>query len=227
MLNPLYLLLILPGLLGWYAQKRVRDIYEEYGAVSNQEEVDGIEAAHRLLATSGLQGVVVERTPGHLTDHYDPQKNTLRLSDGIAHGRSLTALSVVAHEVGHASQDAQGYRLLKVRSWMAHRVGALAQWSSIIFVGGMLFGNQLLMGLGGLLLFGMLIFALVTLPVERDASRRASVALEQAGLISAEEKKDVDKVLRGAAFTYLAGLGKRLGTFLFFVAVVGAARGAG
>ncbi len=83
MLNPLYLLLILPGLLGWYAQKRVRDIYERYNAVPNQKGVDGVEAANHLLAQYGLQTVVVERTPGHLTDHYDPQKKVLRLSDGV------------------------------------------------------------------------------------------------------------------------------------------------
>jgi Zn-dependent membrane protease YugP len=227
MLNPLYLLLILPGLLGWYAQKRVRDIYERYGEVPNQKGADGVEIARSLLTQHGLQAITVERTPGHLTDHYDPQKKVLSLSDGVANGRSITALGIVAHEVGHAVQDAQGYRFMQARTWLAQRVGVLAQWSSFIFVGGMLFGNQMLMALGGVLLFGMLVFSLVALPVERDASRRALASLEQAGLTNPEEKKGVKKVLKGAAFTYLAGIGQRLGTFLFFVAVVGAARGAG
>jgi Zn-dependent membrane protease YugP len=146
---------------------------------------------------------------------------------GFAHGSSITALGIVAHEVGHAAQDAQGYRFLLAHNWLAKRVSVLAKWSSFIFVGGMLFGNQLLMALGGMLLFGMLVFSAVTLPMERDASRRALAALEQARLNNPEEKKGVEKVLRGAAFTYLAGLSQRLGTFLFFVAVVGAARGAG
>lgn len=227
MLNPLYLLLILPGFLGWYAQKRVRDIYEKYSEIPNQKGADGVETARYLLAQRGLQGVAVERTPGHLTDHYDPQKKVLRLSDGIAHGRSITALGIVAHEVGHAVQDAQGYRFMQVHTWLAQRVSVVAQWSSFIFVGGMLFGNQLLMTLGGMLVFGMLVFSVVTLPMERDASRRALASLEQAGWINSEEKKGVERVLRGAAFTYLAGIGQRVGTFLFFVAVVGAAWGAG
>jgi Zn-dependent membrane protease YugP len=223
--NPLYLLLIVPALLGLYAQRRVRAIYEQYGASPNGLGVSGLEAAKRLLSHHGLTQVDIERTPGHLTDHYDPRAKVLRLSDGVAHGQSVTALGIVAHEVGHAVQDAEGYRLMRARTFLAHRVGQMTQWSSFIFIGGMLFGVPILMGLGGVLLAGLTLFALVTLPVERNASERALVSLQQTGLTETEETEGARRVLRAAALTYLAGLGQRLGTFLFFVVVIAAALG--
>jgi uncharacterized protein len=224
-INPVYLLLIGSALLAWYAQARVRQVHERFGAVENSKGASGVEVAQALLAYHGLTDVKVERTPGHYTDHYDPQANLLRLSDGVAHGCSLTSLGIVAHEVGHAVQDAEGYHFMRVRSFLAQRVGAMTQWSSLIFVGGMLFGIPSLMVLGGVLLAGLTIFSLVTLPVERNASDRALASLKQAGLAMAEELDAVRQVLRAAAFTYLTALGQRLATFLFFVVVVGAARG--
>ena len=223
--NPLYLLLILPALLGWFAQVRVRKIYDKHGASTNSREVSGLEAAKRLLAHHGLTQVAIERTPGHLTDHYDPQSKTLRLSDGVANGKSVTALGIVAHEVGHAAQDAQGYRFMQVRTALARRVSQVTQWSSLVFVGGMLFGISILMALGGVMLAGLILFSLVTLPVERNASNRALESLTQAQLAATGEIQEVRQVLRAAAFTYLAGVGQRLGTFLFFVIAVAAARG--
>lgn len=223
--NPMYLLIIGSALLAWYAQARVRQVHEKYAAVENSRAISGQDAARALLAFHKLVDVKVERTPGHYTDHYDPQANVLHLSDGVANGRSLTALGIVAHEVGHATQDAEGYRFMQIRTFLAQRVGAMTQWSSLIFVGGMLFGIPTLMGLGGLLLAGLAIFSLVTLPVERNASDRALASLNAAGLALAEELDPVGQVLRAAAFTYLAALGQRLATFLFFVVVVAAARG--
>jgi Zn-dependent membrane protease YugP len=223
--NPLYLLLIVPALLGWYAQERVRKIYEKQGAQPNSLGVSGLEVAKYLLSHYGLAHVAIERAEGHLTDHYDPQSKRLRLSDGVANGRSVTALGIVAHEVGHAVQDAEGYRFVQVRTSLARRVSQVTQWSSFIFVGGMLFGIPILMGLGGVMLAGLTLLALVTLPVERNASDRALASLKQMGLADAEEVQGVRHVLRAASFTYLAALGQRLATFLFFVVAVAAARG--
>jgi hypothetical protein len=224
--NPLYLLLILPALLGWYAQTRVRDVYEKFADRPNKCGVSGQEAAKSLLAYHRLAGVAVERTSGHLTDHYDPQEKKLRLSDGVANGKSITSLGIVAHEVGHAAQESEGYHFMRLRTQMAGRLSQLTQWTSFAFLGGMLFSIPILMALSALILAALVIFSVVTLPVERNASDRALASLEQTGLAQAEEREGVRQVLRAAAFTYLAGLGQRLATFLLFVMVIGMSRGA-
>lgn len=223
-MNALYLILIVPALLAWFAQARVRQVYEKYGAQDNNRGVSGLEVARQLLAHHGLTGVEIDRAPGHLTDHYDPESRTLRLSDGVANASSVTSLGIVAHEVGHAVQDAEGYRFMRLRTDMGRRLGVATQWSGFVFLGGMLFGIPLLMALGGVLLAGMAVFSLVTLPVERNASDRALEMLEQTGL-AAEKREGVRQVLRAAALTYLTALGQRLASFLFFAAVVGAALG--
>lgn len=226
-MSPLYLLLILPALLGWYAQSRVRRVYDEHWKQSNSHGSTGLDVARHLLAHHELNNVSVEQAEGHLTDHYDPQTRTLRLSDAVAHGSSVTAMGIVAHEVGHAVQDAEGYRFMRVHTTAANRLSAVAQWSSLIFLGGMVFGIPLLMALGGALLAAMVVFSMITLPVERNASDRALKMLEQTGLSSVAERQGVNKVLRSAAFTYVGALAQRLGFFLMFVVVIGVARGMG
>jgi uncharacterized protein len=226
-MNPLYLLLILPALLGWYAQSRVRRSYDEYGKRPSSRGSTGLEVARHLLAHHGLNEVGVERAEGHLADHYDPQTKTLHLSDAVANGSSVTSMGIVAHEVAHAVQDAEGYRFMRVRTTAANRLSVAAQWSSFIFLGGMVFGNPLLMALGGGLLAAMVIFSVITLPVERNASDRALKMLEQTGLASVAERQGVEKVLRSAAFTYVGALAQRLGSFLMFVVVIGVVRGMG
>ncbi len=223
--NPLYLLLLVPMLLAWWSQAKVRQTYEKYNNQPNRRGYNGVDIARRLLVHYGLTDIRIERTSGYLTDHYDPQTNILRLSDGVANGRSLTSLGIVAHEVGHAAQDAQNYRFMRLRTFLAQRVGQVAGWSSIAFIGGWLLGIPVLMGLSGVILGGMLIFSLVTLPVERNASDRALKSLEATGLALAEEREGVRQVLRAAAFTYLAGLAQQLGRFLFFVVMVALAKG--
>jgi uncharacterized protein len=226
-MNPLYLLLIVPALLGWYAQSHVRRVYDEYGKRPSSRGSTGREVARYLLAHHGLNGMVIERAEGHLTDHYDPHTKTLRLSDAVATGSSVTSMGIVAHEVGHAVQDAEGYRFMRVRTTAANRLSVAAQWSSFIFLGGMVFGIPLLMALGGALLAAMVLFSVITLPVERNASDRALKMLEQTGLAGVAERQGVKKVLRSAAFTYAGALAQRLGSFLMFVVVIGVARGMG
>lgn len=221
--NPYYLLLLIPGFLAWKAQDQVRKVYEQYGEKPNRVGLNGMEAARRLLDHYGLTHVSVQKVPGHLTDHYDPQKKVLRLSDGVAGNSSVTSLGIVAHEVGHALQDAENYPFIRAHTFVAQRVSRLAQWGSVIFVGGMLFRITPLMILSGIFLAALLIFSLINLPLERNASNRALISLEQTGLAMGEEKDDVRRVLRSAAYTYLAGLSRQAGTFLFFVMMVGAA----
>lgn len=226
-MNPLYLLLIVPALVGWYGRSRMRRVYDEYGKRPNSRGSTGLEVARHLLAHHRLNDVAVERAKGNLTDHYDPQTKTLRLSEAVANGSSVTSMGIVAHEVGHAVQDAEGYRFMRVRTTAANRLSVAAQWSSFIFLGGMVFGIPLLMALAGALLAALVIFSVITLPVERNASDRALKMLEQSGLASVAERQGVKKVLRSAAFTYVGALARQLGSFLMFVAVIGVARGMG
>ncbi|MEW6569300.1 MAG: zinc metallopeptidase [Chloroflexota bacterium] len=215
--NPLYLLLIVPALLGWWAQARVRDIYRKYSEQRSLSGASGEVVAHKLLQAHNLGQVGVRRIQGTLTDHYNPQDESLNLTAATADGASVTAMGIVAHEVGHAVQDAEGYRLLQLRNTLAKPLGMAASLSSLVFIGGMFMGIPILRALGVLMLAGMTIFAIVTLPVERNASTRALAMLERSGLSSAEDRKGVRTVLRAAAFTYLAATGQRIANFLFFI----------
>jgi len=222
--NWVYMLLILPGLVAWWAQAKVRHIYEEYGGQPNTQGLSGLEVTQRLLAHHGLSGITIDRTEGHLTDHYDPRNDAIHLTDSVANTTSITAMGIAAHEVAHAVQEAEGYHVSRLRTALGHWVERGAQVSSLAFVGGMLFGIPILQLLAGALLALFALFSLVTLPVELHASRTAVRSLEASGLASAEDRQGVKRVLRSAALTYLTGLGRQLSNFLFFVAVVGAAR---
>jgi len=224
--SPLYWIFALPALLyGMYAQYKVNAAYSKYSRVRNARSVTGLDAAQRLLAVAGLSHVRVGQTSGQLTDHYDPRSKQLALSQGVADVPSVAALGVVAHEVGHAVQDAEGYRPLRWRGALVPAV-QVGSW-----VGPLLFIIGLALNLGrlpeiGLLLYSLtLVFALVTLPVERNASRRAVVLLEQSGLIqSAEEKAGVQSVLSAAALTYVALAVQALSSLLYYVTLLGGRR---
>lgn len=221
--NPWYLLLILTALGAWGVQALVRKAYQKYEVVPNRSGTTGLVAARSLLVHNGLYGVGVEQAQGTFTDHYNPQTRTLHLSHDILNGTSVTALGIVAHEVGHAAQHAEGYRFIELRTKLAGPVGWLARLSPLVFVGGFMYGITALMALGGLMLLSQVIFALVTLPVEWDASRRASAMLEKTGMVEPAEREGIDRVLRSAGLTYLTSFGRRLASFVFFAVVLGAA----
>lgn len=223
--NPIYLLLLIPMLLAWYSHVKVRKTYQQYDEQPNRGGLNGVEIANSLLGYYQLSGIRIENISGYLTDHYDPQTNVLRLSDRVARGSSVTALGIVAHEVGHAAQDAENYHFMRLRTFLGKRVGLITQWSSIAFIGGWIFGIPVLMAMSGMILLGMFIFSVVTLPVERNASYRALQSLEETGLAAEEERKGVRAVLRAASFTYLTNVVQRLGSFLFLVVMVAVARG--
>ncbi len=214
--DPLYMVFALPALLlGLYAQWKVQAAYERWGRVPAR--LTGAEAARRLLQAAGLGEVRLEGVPGHLTDHYDPATKTLRLSAGVAGVPSVAALAVAAHEVGHALQDAEGYWGLRVRGALVPAVNFGSWLGPVLFVVGVLLRSVDLVWLGVVLFSGAAVFALVTLPVEVDASRRALALLEGSGLLgTAAERAGAREVLGAAALTYVAALAQALSTLAYY-----------
>lgn len=210
--DPLYLILALPGiLLGLFAQWRVRSAFSTYSDVGLRRGLSGAETAAVILQVKGIRNVRIEPTDGFLSDHYDPSTKTLRLSPDVFAGRSVAAAGIAAHEVGHAIQDAEGYAPLRLRS----NIVPLLSFTSplavpLIFIGSMLaaMGTATLGTLAmqiGVALFGLVVlFQLVTLPVEFDASRRALAALEDGRIVYPDEIGGARAVLGAAALTYVA-----------------------
>lgn len=224
-----YLLYWLPGfILVLLAQWWVKSTHKKWSQVNNNSGVTGAEAAQRLMQYGGIGDVGLDGVPGHLTDHYDPRDRTLHLSQGVAQGRSVAALAIAAHEIGHAVQDKQGYLPLRFRSALvpAVNIGSnLGIW--LLIIGIFLrsaFGTQLAwLGLG---LFALgAIFSLATLPVELNASSRARALLAQTGLVRSEqERRGVNAVLTAAAFTYVAALAAAILQLLYWVSVLAGGR---
>jgi Zn-dependent membrane protease YugP len=226
MFNPMYYLFALPALiLGLYAQYKVRNAYERYMKVRNVNNLTGIEAAQKLLAAAVLRNVPVQETPGTLSDHYDPRSKTLYLSTNVARVPSVAALGIVAHEVGHAIQDAEGYLPLKIRGGLVPVVQIGSWLGPILFIVGMFLVATPLSLIGLLLFAGTAVFSLVTLPVEYDASNRAVALLASSGTTAnLEEEQAVRKVLNGAALTYVAAAAQSISTILYYVFLLGGSR---
>lgn len=212
------LLLLLPGLMALFTQRGVASAFRRYDAVPNRAGVSGEWVAWRLLAEHGLTSVSVRRVEGTLSDHYDTAAAVLRLSAPVADRSSVAALAVAAHEVGHAVQEAQGFGFNRVRRRVGRVVARLSPFAAFFFLGGFLLGLLPLIVAGSAVLVLMAVFALATLPVEADASRRAVAALRRTGVAAPDEVTGVRAVLRAAALTYVAKLGWRLGMVLFLVA---------
>jgi Zn-dependent membrane protease YugP len=218
-----FLFAIPPLLLGLWAQNRMRSAYRKYSKVPSQSGVTGAVAARRLLDMNGLEHVAVEGIAGQLTDHYDPRSKTLRLSRDVFEGPSLAAVGVAAHEAGHALQDRDHYAPLRLRSAMVPavnigtRVGPILFFVSFLIAG--VLGNTL--AWVGIILFGLAaLFAVVTLPVEFNASRRAKQALVGEGILSADEVQGVDKVLDAAALTYVAAAAQAMAQLLYYISIM-------
>jgi Zn-dependent membrane protease YugP len=205
-------------LLGIYAQIKLSGTYGHYAQVPPTSGLSGAEAAREILDSAGLQAMPIEMVEGHLTDHYDPMKKALFLSEENYYGRSLSAVGVAAHEAGHALQHKAAYFPLHLRMAMVPVTNIATQASMFLFVFGMF------LGLAKFFLAGIIIYAittafqLVTLPVEFDASSRAKKQLEQLGLVRGEEEaRGVRKVLSAAAMTYVAAMVTSLLTLLYYV----------
>jgi len=217
--DPMYFVFALPALLlAFWAQMRVRSAYSKYLRVPNQRGITGLQAAQTMLSSHGLGHVSVEGTPGELTDHYDPRSKTLRLSQGVANSRSLAALSIVAHEVGHAVQDQTGYAPLKLRSGIVPMVTVSSYVGPVLFMIGLMFQTTGLAWAGLILFSASAFFAVLTLPVEMNASKRALLMLRTDGLVvQGTEEAAARQVLNAAALTYVAALMQVLSTLLYYV----------
>lgn len=224
--DPLYFLFILPGVvLALWAQMRVSSAYAEGSRVPARSGLSGAETAARIMRNGGVTGVRIERVAGELTDHYDPGQKVLRLSPDVYAGRSLAALGVAAHEAGHALQDATGYHGLVVRNLLVPVAGFGSSAFWLLILAGVLFHLAQLILLGILLFSATVVFQLVNLPVEFDASRRARQMLLSTGLVSLQEDETVGKVLNAAALTYVAATLTSVLTLLYYVFVFLGGRG--
>ena len=199
------MILVIPGLLlGLYAQFKVKSTFDRYSRIRTKSGLTAEQAARALLGRGGSANVTISRVNGSLTDHYDPRSNTLRLSDTVYGSDSVAAVGVAAHECGHALQEHDGYGLLKLRSALVPVVNIGSSLYLPIFMAGLLFSWEPLQ-MVGILCFGLtLLFSLVTLPVEINASKRALGMLE--GVLDAEELQGAKAVLSAAALTYLASV---------------------
>ena len=220
----IWLLLLVPLLLGLAAQGLVRSVFRRYATVANHSGVTGAEAARTLLDAHGLQRIRIESIPGFLSDHYDGQSKALRLSEAVADERSVSALGIAGHEVSHAYQDAEGSRTYRARQSIGVQLAQFAPWSTFFLIGGFWFGVPLFIVLSLIFVAGLVLFALATLPVEIGASHRALMLLQQTGLADPGEFREIRRVLRAAALTYVVGLLDRLGFFLVLLFVAEAAR---
>ena len=217
--DPMYLLFAMPALLlAMFAQWKVSSAYAKYTKVRNARNITGVQAADYLLRANGLN-LSVSGTPGQLTDHYDPRDKTLYLSQGVAQTPSVASLAIVAHEVGHAVQDSQGYAPMRFRAFLV-APASIGPWVGyIMFIIGIFLNFAGLVWLGIVFFSASLIFALATLPVEINASQRALAMLRSSALVGQGEVDAAQSVLTAAALTYVAAAAQALSTLLYYVFV--------
>lgn len=199
------MLVLIPALLlAMWAQVRVKSVFLRYSRVGSRKGITAASAARILLDRFGLSAVPVRAVGGSLTDHYDPRDKSLSLSESVYGSTSIAAIGVAAHEVGHAVQDSMDYSPLKLRNTIVPVVGIGSSLAFPLFFIGILFRGQTLMDLGILLFLGVIVFHLVTLPVEFDASSRALRVLGETGILSPDEIGGAGAVLKAASWTYIA-----------------------
>ena len=203
--DPTYILIIIAAVITLIAQMRVNSAFSKYSSVSSMSGLTGAQAAERILQAQGITDVIVQRVSGKLTDHYDPRNKTLNLSDAVFGSSSIAAIGVAAHECGHAIQHAKGYAPLSLRSALVPvaNLGSSLSWIFII-VGIIMSFNHTLIMVGIILFSAAVLFQLVTLPVEFNASSRALEQLETNGILYRDEVAQTRKVLSAAALTYVA-----------------------
>jgi Zn-dependent membrane protease YugP len=222
-LDPMYLLFIAPALvLSLWASASVRRNFKRYSRVPVATGLSGAEAARRLLDGAGLSDVSIERSKfGQLSDHYNPVSRSLHLSDAVYGSRSVAAIGVACHEAGHAIQHAGAYKPMWLRSALVPTAKIGSSLGYIVMLLGLFIiyggGGHGLFMLGVALFSAVLLFQIVTLPVEFDASKRAKALVGEYGIVTAHERKGVDKVLNAAALTYVAAVVSTLMTLLYFL----------
>ena len=228
-----YILLVLPAMLfSLWASARVNSTFKRYSQMRNSRGMTGADAARAVLAANGVTGVRIERVSGNLTDHYDPKSNVIRLSDSVYDAATPAAVGVAVHEAGHAVQYATDYAPIKIRAAIVNVTNIGSKLSiPLIVIGLLLMSIRSLaaysdffyyVALFGVLCFGLcVVFQLVTLPTEYNASRRAKQTIESCNLLTLEEQQGVKKVLSAAALTYVAALSVAIANFLRLLMIVG------
>lgn len=199
-----YILLMLMMAMSMIASAKVSSNYAKYSKVRSSSGLTGEQAARKILEQNGIYDVDIQPINGHLTDHYDPRDKTIRLSENVYGSTSVSAVSIAAHEVGHAIQDNESYAFLRFRSALAPVVNFTSRFTFILIMLGLFLNMVGLVDLGIILFSASVLFHIVTLPVEFDASNRAMKHLVNYSIISAEEKRGTKKVLGAAAMTYVA-----------------------
>jgi Zn-dependent membrane protease YugP len=221
--DPMYFVFLAPALaLAAWAQWRVHSTYAEASRIRPHSNLNGAQAAEEVLRAAGVNGVRIEAVDGVLTDHYVPGEGVLRLSPGVYGEQSLAALGIAAHEAGHAIQDATRYPLLGIRNAVVPLAGFGSGVGVFVILAGFLLQLAGLIYLGIALFSMVVLFQLVNLPVEFDASRRARIALVEGGLVTRDEDEIVGRVLRAAAWTYVAATLTSILTLLYYLFRAGA-----
>jgi Zn-dependent membrane protease YugP len=216
--DPLYFIILAPGLLlSLWASFRVKSAFNKYSQVRSARGLSGAEAAAEMLRNAGITDVQIVPTSGMLSDHYNPLNKTLNLSEGVYSSRSIAAIGVATHEAGHAIQHASHYAPLWVRSALVPTANIGSGVGYIVMVLGLMFASANMVLAGALLFSAVLLFQIVTLPVEFNASNRAKQLVVEQGIIAAQEREGMDRVLNAAALTYVAAAISTLLTLLYFL----------
>ena len=225
-----YLMIVLPCiLLSLWASSSVNTTFKKYSDVMSYRRITGADAAQRVLSANGVHGVRIERVSGNLTDHYDPKTNVIRLSDSVYNSTSVAAIGVACHEAGHAVQYAQNYGPIKLRAAIIPITNIGSKLAMPLILLGIVLsflGNfsYAIVDLGIACFALSLVFQLVTLPVEFNASRRAMLAIESGNILSEEEQRGARKTLKAAAMTYVAATAVALAQLLRLILLFGGRR---
>lgn len=217
---------IIPLLIGLYAQFKIQNAYKKYSAIRTQTGVTGYEAARKMLDEHDLKNIQIEPVKGTLSDHYDPRKKVLRLSEGVYNSNSIAAVGVACHEAGHAYQDAESYWPLYLRKAMIPAVNFGSRLGPILFMIGLFLSGMYDMGFRvaeiGLLIFALTaVFAVITLPVEFNASNRAKEWLSESALLYPNELDGVSEMLKAAAMTYVSAAIQAVSNVLYYASILG------
>jgi uncharacterized protein len=216
--DPLYLLFIAPGLaLSLWASVRVKSTFNKYSKVRSMRGLTGAQAAQELLRGAGITDVTIVRSQGMLSDHYNPVNKTLALSDPVYDSDSVAAIGVATHEAGHAIQHARHYAPLWVRSALVPTANIGSSIGYMVMLFGLFLASQNMVLIGAVLFSAVLLFQVVTLPVEFNASSRAKALVLEHGIVTMDERRGVDAVLNAAALTYVAAAVSTLMTLLYFL----------
>lgn len=207
--HPSYLILIPGMILMFWAQQRVKGTYEKYATVNSSLGMTGAQVAQTILQKMGIHDVKVEPVAGELTDHYDPAAKAVRLSEGVYSSSSLAAAAIAAHECGHVLQDVQGYQFMNVRASLVPAANIGANFGPLLVMAGLFLSSMaalstVFINIGIVLFAGAILFHIVTLPVEFDASSRALHLIDELGILQGDENRGARSVLNAAAWTYVA-----------------------